>query len=125
MGIIRTLENINNKFFSKRIYYLYSMTAYHFIIILYALIGLKYTYHVFFTMSLTGLSVDDIFKMQLGNGGVIWNYVYAYLLILIIYIIDVVFLLILMFEFPIIGFNVKRIMMIETVLMGISFFIPY
>ncbi len=122
----KVINKIYNKLFAKDVYYLYSMTIYHFIIIFYTLLGLKFQSKVFYTLTLLG-NHANIFEMHFGNlkDNILWNYAYAYLLVLIIFILDIIFLIILMFEFKWLAFNYKKILGIELMLIGISFFFPF
>jgi hypothetical protein len=125
MRFYSQIEKIHKKYFGKNYYFLISMSVLHALIILYIIFGFKFNYPVFFTLSLSGISTANIFNMNFGNGSAIWGYIYAYLLILCIFLIDVGFLVILMFEFEWIRLSYKRILLIEIILISISFFIPF
>ena len=110
------------KYFGKEIYFIWSYTIIHFILILYAFykIDTSFTPPVFYKFTLFG-TTTNIFNMYSG----IQLYLYSYISIILIFLIDVAFLIILMLEFKWMRLNYTRILLFEFVLLLISFFSPF
>ena len=115
-----TLNNYYSKYFSKDIYYIYSMTIYHVLIIIFTFLGISHDSNVFYTLTLSG-GHENIFQTLSSFRGAIESYI----LILIIFLLDALFLIVLMLEFKWMRLNFKKLFLIEITLIGISFFIPF
>lgn len=113
-------KSFYNKFFGKDIYYLYSMTIYHILIIIFSILGIASSPHIFYKLSL--FSNDVSIFIQLEN---IRNILFAYFIVVMIFLMDLIFLTILMHEFKSLKLSFKKLLLIEFVLIGISFFIPF
>ena len=120
MNVRNFLTNIDNRFFKENYYYLYSMSLYHILVILFSYFIPDIPKSVYYQLTFspnaqnTILSSFDIF-------GFIWSII----LIFLIFILDVIFLYIFITEFKPIWLSLKSIIIIETFVLGISFFIPY
>lgn len=113
--ITNQILKIHDYLFREKYYYLYAMTIAHLIIIIYTIIGLDgYTSKTYYTLSLNPYSSVikniSIFKLQ-----------ESIIILFEIYIIDLIFFLILMFEFKQLKLTFKKIIIIETIIMILSF----
>jgi len=115
--MINKIHELHDKYFSKPFYFLLAYTAIHFILILYAYFNIQNTFipPIFYKFSFQGINANAV---DMG-------YVYAYLLVLLIFIIDVAFLIVLMLEFKWLRLNYKKVLLLEIVLISISFMIPF
>jgi len=118
MSSIKNIRKIE-KLFSKDVYYLYAMTLYHFLIILYAIVGYQHDSKVFYTLTLMG-SQQDISHMYSSIESILYNY----LVVIIILILDIIFLILVMKEFKFLMLSYKKIIAVEIILLTISIFVP-
>lgn len=110
---------IYNLFFSKEIYYLYAMSVYHILILIFYFLGIKSDPQIFYSLTLLG-NHPDLFSYFSTIRGIIESYV----LVLYIFIIDVGFLIVLMLEFKWLRLNYKKILFAEIIIISLTFFFP-
>lgn len=105
--------NLYDKFYKHPYYYLYSMSIYHILIILYSYVFiLSYTPKTFYTLSFSIADTTNFFN----DGDVLKNIFYTFLIISI----DFIFLYILMKEFKSLNLNYFKVILLEIVIILIS-----
>jgi len=115
---LQTIYNLIDRFYKQPYYYLYSMSIYHVIIILFTLYGIDiYRNQVFF-------SLDFNFAEQFNKAISIYT-IKNILFTLIILIIDLIFLGILAYEFKQLKLTINKITIIEIIIFIICFYNPY
>jgi hypothetical protein len=115
---LQPIYNLIDRFYRHPYYYLYSMSIYHVIIILFTLYSFPiYRNQVFF-------SLDFNFANQFNNYINIFS-IKNILFTLIIMIIDLVFLFIVAYEFKQLKLTIGKITIIETIIFILCFYNPY
>jgi hypothetical protein len=123
MEIIRTIENINNKFYKENYYYLYLMSIYHLLVIGFMLLIPDIPVEVFYKLTFTPQATNDIISMI--STGSLNSITWTLLLLSAILILDLIFLYIIIDEFAPKFITMKNFAYIEGSILILSFLFPY
>lgn len=116
---IHKIFNLYYRFFGNAHYYLYSMSIYHILIILYTLIGISgFNTSIFYGLTLNPYQTNVLNVLD------VMNIIESYIYILIILIIDVIFLVIIMLEFRPKILTIKNILFFEIIILSFSMLSP-
>jgi len=112
------IYNIHNRLFGKDIYYIYSMSVYHFITILYTYaFGQNIPSSVMYKLTLNANAMNDYFKLD--------NFMRNYLMLGLIVIIDLIFFVIIFMEFKPKWMTMKRIELFCLITLIVGFIFPF
>jgi len=112
------LNKINDIFYKESHYYLYGMTFYHLLLILFGLLGVhNLNPKVFFVLDFSSLTTN-IF------GDNSHTFLSTILFTLIIMFVDLLFFIIIMYEFDKLKLTMKKIFILEIVVFLLSVFNP-
>jgi len=123
MEIIKSIEIINNKFYKENYYYLYIMSIYHLLVIGFSLLIPDIPVNVFYKLTFAPQATNDIIS-NLSTGsltGIIWTF----LLLSAIFILDLIFLYIIIDEFAPKFITMRNFAYIEGSILILSFIFPY
>jgi hypothetical protein len=115
---LQPIYSLIDRFYKKPYYYLYSMSIYHIIIILFTFYGITiYRNQVFF-------SLDFNFAEQFNSAINIYS-IKNILFSLIILIVDLIFFFILAYEFKQLKLTMAKITVLETIIFVLCIYFPY
>ena len=123
MNPIRIIENINNKFYKENYYYLYSMSIYHVLVILFSLLIYDIPVNVFYKLTFTPQATQNLIS---GLALTSFNsFIWSFLLLTMILTLDLIFIYIIVDEFRPKLITLKSVAIMESSILIISFFVPY
>lgn len=123
MRILQSLESINYKFYKENYYYLYTMSIYHALVIIFRFFIPNIPTNVFYKLTFTPEATNDIIN-SLTTGGFL-GFMWSFLLLAIILILDCIFIWIIVDEFAPKFITVRNIFIIEGSILTLSFLVPY